>query len=292
MINFHVNNRSTLEHVSSLVELEIAHVDGDDRIGIHCLSKFTERNQLVFINPVNDFKHINNMFLTIKKWLEPGGYYIGSFSPLEEDYLKVREQMPKFLFIIIYPIHFIIYRVFPKLPMISSIYDFLTQGQGRFISKAEVLGRLAYCGYQVLNTTIIDHKIYFIAHSIKTKSNQMHPSFGPIVKLERVGYNNQFIQIYKFRTMHPYSEFIQQEAFEQMNLNQSGKIKDDFRVTSWGKIFRKLWIDELPQIYNWLRGDISLVGVRALSKHYFSLYPIYLQHKILYLPHPKNPVPS
>ena len=40
---------------------------------------------------------------------------------------------------------------------------------------------------------------------------------------------------------------------------------------------RKLWIDELPQLYNWIRGDITLIGVRALSEHYFSLYPKDLQ---------------
>jgi len=44
-------------------------------------------------------------------------------------------------------------------------------------------------------------------------------------------------------------------------------------MTSWGKIFRKLWIDELPQIINWFRGEVSLVGVRALSQHFFDLYP-------------------
>jgi len=56
-------------------------------------------------------------------------------------------------------------------------------------------------------------------------------------------------------------------------LDEKGKIKDDFRMTGWGKVFRKLWIDELPQIINWFRGEVSLVGVRALSQHFFDLYP-------------------
>tara|TARA_B100000700_G_C14212574_1_gene475470 strand:+ start:33 stop:455 length:423 start_codon:yes stop_codon:yes gene_type:complete len=77
--------------------------------------------------------------------------------------------------------------------------------------------------------------------------------------------------------MHPYSEFIQEDVFEKNNLDATGKIRDDFRITAWGKILRKLWIDELPQIYNWIKGDVKLVGVRALSKHYFSLYPLKLQ---------------
>ena len=48
-------------------------------------------------------------------------------------------------------------------------------------------------------------------------------------------------------------------------------------MTEWGKVFRKVWIDELPQIVNYLHGDLNLVGVRALSQHYFSLYPKEMQ---------------
>lgn len=77
--------------------------------------------------------------------------------------------------------------------------------------------------------------------------------------------------------MHPYSEFLQEYVFQQNHLQQNGKFKDDFRITGWGRILRKYWIDELPQIINYLRGDINLVGVRALSEHYFSLYPKDLQ---------------
>ncbi len=145
------------------------------------------------------------------------------------------------------------------------------------MSKAEVFGRLAYCGFKIENTITFGHRIYFIARSVKTISNDMNPSLGIFVTLDRVGYQNEIIKIYKLRTMHPYSEFLQKDIFEENNLDKSGKIKDDFRLTTWGKVLRKLWIDELPQIYNWLRGDLSLVGVRALSKHYFSIYPDALQ---------------
>ena len=54
-------------------------------------------------------------------------------------------------------------------------------------------------------------------------------------------------------------------------------MKGDYRITSWGKIFRKYFIDEIPQLYNWLKGDLNLVGVRALSEHYLQLYPEDLQ---------------
>ena len=112
------------------------------------------------------------------------------------------------------------------------------------------------------------------------------PSFGPIVKLKRIGYNKEVINIYKFRTMHPYSEFLQKGLYEKGLLNKNGdKIEEDFRITAWGKFLRKFWIDELPQIYNWLQGDIKLVGVRALSTAKFDLYPKSIQKlRVLFKP--------
>src|SRR5699024_4649309 len=55
--------------------------------------------------------------------------------------------------------------------------------------------------------------------------------------------------------------------------------KDDFRITHWGQIMRKFWLDELPMLFNWVKGDLKLVGVRPLSKHYFGLYPERLQKR-------------
>ena len=75
------------------------------------------------------------------------------------------------------------------------------------------------------------------------------------------------------RTMAPYSEYLQGYVYEKNDLKSGGKLQDDFRITYWGRVFRKLWIDEIPMIYNLIKGEMKLVGVRPLSKHYFSLYP-------------------
>jgi len=61
-------------------------------------------------------------------------------------------------------------------------------------------------------------------------------------------------------------------------LNADGdKINDDFRKTFLGNIIRRLWIDELPQLLNWINGDVGFVGVRALSQAKYDLYPADLQ---------------
>jgi len=79
--------------------------------------------------------------------------------------------------------------------------------------------------------------------------------------------------------VHPFSKYLQDYVYKQNELQEGGKFKDDFRVTTLGKIFRKLWLDELPMIMNLLKGEIKLVGVRPLSRHYYSLYTDELQQK-------------
>jgi len=147
------------------------------------------------------------------------------------------------------------------------------------ISKSELFGRLSFCGYEIIDTKSIEDRLYFVCKKKKTISNEKFPSYGPIVKLKRVGYRGTPLYIFKLRTMYPYSEFIQGDLYEKNHLDVSGKMKDDYRITSWGKIFRRYFIDELPQIYNWLNGDLNIVGVRAISEQYFKLYPKDIQHK-------------
>jgi lipopolysaccharide/colanic/teichoic acid biosynthesis glycosyltransferase len=181
--------------------------------------------------------------------------------------------MPHFLYSILIPFYFTFFRVFPILTITKQIYFILTQGKNRVLSKSEVLGRLSFCGYETISEKVINDTCYFIAKKKRTVSQERYPSYGPIVKLKRIGYNGERIYIYKVRTMYPYSEFIQGDIYEKHHINRSGKFQNDFRITTWGKFFRAYFIDEIPQLYNWLIGDIKLVGVRALSEQYFNLYP-------------------
>jgi len=231
------------------------------------------KNLIINVHKINDIRRINEYFLDVYSKLENDGLFIGNFIPLENMSNHLRSRMPHFLYFIIIPFYFIFFRVFPKLAITKQIYFILTGGKNRVLSKAEVLGRLAFCGYEVIEEKIIGYTAYFISRKINTISNEKFPSYGPIVKLKRVGYQGKRVYIYKLRTMYPYSEFIQGHIYRKYDLDTSGKFKNDFRITSWGKFFRSYFIDEIPQLYNWLIGDIKLIGVRALSEHYFGLYP-------------------
>ena len=77
---------------------------------------------------------------------------------------------------------------------------------------------------------------------------------GPLIfKQERVGLHNRNFWMYKFRSMD-----VQPDAEEK----KAWTVKDDPRVTNFGKLMRKTSIDELPQLFNILKGDMSLVGPR------------------------------
>jgi lipopolysaccharide/colanic/teichoic acid biosynthesis glycosyltransferase len=81
----------------------------------------------------------------------------------------------------------------------------------------------------------------------------------------RLGYNKRVFTIYKFRTM---VEDAEKQMKEIEHLNEvSGpvfKMKHDPRVTSIGRLLRKSSLDELPQLFNVIKGDMSLVGPRPL----------------------------
>jgi len=79
--------------------------------------------------------------------------------------------------------------------------------------------------------------------------------------------------------MHPYAEYLQDYIYKINNLEKGGKFKNDFRVTTWGKVLRRLWIDEIPMLINLFKGQLKLVGVRPLSEHYLSLYSDELKEK-------------
>jgi exopolysaccharide biosynthesis polyprenyl glycosylphosphotransferase len=89
---------------------------------------------------------------------------------------------------------------------------------------------------------------------------------GPILfTQDRVGYNKRRFLLYKFRTMVQDAEKLQAEL---ETLNEAAgpvfKIKNDPRITRLGKFLRKTSLDELPQLFNVVKGDMSLVGPRPL----------------------------
>jgi exopolysaccharide biosynthesis polyprenyl glycosylphosphotransferase len=127
-------------------------------------------------------------------------------------------------------------------------------------------------GWQVLVKRILDFTLslvlliilspLFFCTSLLIKVTSRGPAF---FIQERIGLSKRRFPLYKFRTMVPDAE---QKLSQLENLNEvTGpvfKIKNDPRITPIGKFLRKTSIDELPQLINVLKGDMSLVGPRPL----------------------------
>lgn len=89
-------------------------------------------------------------------------------------------------------------------------------------------------------------------------------SDGPIIfSQDRIGYKGQKFKMYKFRSMVVNAEELKKKLAEQNEMSgPMFKMKNDPRVTKVGKFIRKTSIDELPQLINILKGEMSLVGPR------------------------------
>lgn len=88
-------------------------------------------------------------------------------------------------------------------------------------------------------------------------------------KQNRVGLNGKRFVMWKIRSMVVDAEIIRQDLIAQSDVNGMFKMKDDPRITPVGKFIRKHSLDELPQFWNVLKGDMSLVGPRpALEEEY------------------------
>ncbi len=257
--------------IDGLEASDIALANSPGRIHVKVLPK-NSISLLMNLHKVNDIRWINQYFLEVHDRLFNGGFLIGRAITIDVHKKKFFEKFPKHYSSFLYFFHFIFFRIFPKLPVLKKIYFAITKGKNRAISRAEVLGRLYFCGFEVLAEEEINGSLFFIAQKTKTPSSDPSPTYGPLVKLKRIGLNGRVIQVFKFRTMYPYSEYLQEYIYKRQKLETGGKIREDFRVTEYGQFMRKYWLDELPMLFNWIRGELKFFGVRPLSMHYLSLY--------------------
>ena len=99
------------------------------------------------------------------------------------------------------------------------------------------------------------------------------PGASPIYVQERVGKNGQIFKFYKYRSMVPNAEQMQEQLLARNEMEGPAfKMKDDPRITRVGRFIRKTSIDEFPQLWNVLKGDMSLVGPRPPLPREVALY--------------------
>jgi hypothetical protein len=238
------------------------------------VNSFTNHRHLYLDRPLSRTPFLNQFFENTRNALSEGQYFAFTVVTAENIKFIFKNKYPSLLFKIYYPFHFFGRRVCPKLKGFRKISRKL--GIKADMSKSEIMGRLIYHGFQIAQIREdIENTIFVIQrHPTSNPSSSLPPSKeGFLFSMRRVGKNEKPVTIYKLRSMHPYSEFVQAYLHETNGLDDGGKFKNDFRVSTGGKLIRKYWIDELPMLYNLLKGDIKLIGVRPISEHYLSLYP-------------------
>lgn len=240
---------------------------------------------IVDLKKLNHRKDINSYFRSMNEKLPDAGIFIGCAESYTERKKRVQFASSKLLNAVLWATDFIVNRVFPKMPITKNIYHFFSRGKYHVMSKAEILGRLSYAGFEIIDHKTIDNLLYYSSIKTKEPKNDKNPSYGIMFKMNRISKNGKMIGIYKVRTMHPYSEYIQDYVVRLNGYNEVGKPARDFRLTSWSKVIRKLHLDEMPQLINFLKGDLSIVGVRPLSQFGYSALPLDLQEeRIKYKP--------
>jgi lipopolysaccharide/colanic/teichoic acid biosynthesis glycosyltransferase len=227
---------------------------------------------IINLHKMNDIRKLNSFLDAVNSKLDTDGYFFCCVETKDQRKKRLLNKYPPILNYIYYTLDFIVKRILPKLKFTRGLYHFLTRGDNAVLSRAEALGRISRAGFKIKQESFIGNLLCIEAKKFNEPVPIANQVYGPLIALSRIGKNGEIIKVYKLRTMHPYSEFIQGYVYKLHDLQDGGKFKHDFRITSWGAICRKIWLDELPMLMNFFQGNMKLVGVRPLSRQYFDLY--------------------
>ena len=268
------------DFLSSFVQLNDPGVAMLRTSAIDTVAQLSEgQKAIVNLKRFNEVKSINLFLHTVNTQLQHHGLFACS---VETKYIRKQRMLRKYPIGLNYGMliaDYALNRVMPKFPLLNHVHRFFSGQRTSAMSQTEMLGRICAAGFEIVEKKFIGKLLYIVARKVKAPLFDYEPLYGPVFRMPRYGKNGKVIHVYKMRTMHAYSEFIQQYVYEQNKLAEGGKMKDDFRISAIGKFARKYWIDELPMIWNLLNGELKLVGVRPLSAQYLSLYSQELKEK-------------
>lgn len=227
---------------------------------------------LVNLEQLNNAKRVCGFLREINLKMSDGGVFVGCLETTSQRRKRLYAKFPGLGGRIYYFFDYLIKRVAPSLRSTRWIYRISAAGRNHAMSYYEIIGRLSYCGLEIIADMEIGDKHYFAARKVALPPVNPRENYSLTLRLSRVGKNGKRIRVYKFRTMVSFSEYVQEHIYKRNKLRKGGKFRNDRRVTILGGILRKYWLDELPMVINILKGDIKLVGVRPISDQYMSLY--------------------
>lgn len=246
-----------------------------DSSNIYVLKSHEKINKLskviISFDLINNIRYINKFFEHINNNSIESLRFIFCVETLHSRKKRIRKKFGYLYYIILF-FEFVFHRFIPRIKYLRYLYFNITKGKNRIFSKAETLGRVICCGFDIVTFKEFNGILYVVCDKKRKPTYDKKPSYGPIFKMSRIGKNNKIIGVYKIRTMHPYSEYLQDFMFQNYKSQNGDKIINDFRISSIGRFLRKYWIDEIPMLINLIFGDLKIVGVRPLSKSKFRMY--------------------
>jgi len=221
---------------------------------------------------LNDYVRMNEALAKIRRLLRRGGTFVGNLETNEQYNKRITCKFNIVIAQVVEAFGFLSRRVLPKLFGFRFLHEKLGIVRHHILSKCEALGRLRFCGFHIVALKEIDNRLHFVARKSSVPMNGK-PTDGLFIKIRKVGLHGRIIHCYKLRTMHAYANYLHDYVLDNLQMDNNGKVVGDFRVPTWGKILRKLWLDEMPQLLNILKGELSFIGLRHLSKEFLELYP-------------------
>ena len=119
------------------------------------------------LHEMNSFRYMNKYLIEVNRILKKGGIVISKFEPMERRYFYFYNKYPNFFAKLFYFFDFIWKRIFPKLPILKKFYFAITRGRDRVFSMAQSLGRLYYCGFEVISLREMDNFVWFAVKKVK-----------------------------------------------------------------------------------------------------------------------------
>ena len=130
------------------------------------------------------------------------------------------------------------------------------------------------CDFTLASFLVVILIPIFVLIACLIKANSRGPIF---FKQRRVGKNKKLFSCFKFRTMHPEAEFMLKKLLKtnediQIEFEYNQKLLNDPRITFIGKYLRFTSLDEIPQIFNVLKGEMSFIGPRPITEEEIKRY--------------------
>ena len=143
---------------------------------------FSNVRAIINFKRLNNIREINQHFISVNKLLPDAGIYIGRCESYYERRYRFYNRFGRKIGRMLWLVDFVVNRVIPKLRPFDKIYKLLLRNKAHVVSKAEILGRLVYNGFEVIEFRTIDGLLYFVVMKTRGPAIDPAPKYHTLIK--------------------------------------------------------------------------------------------------------------